>query len=191
MTDPTRQKWDARYAGNAADPGPPSRVLTEYAHLLPSAGTALDLACGLGANGLFLARHGLTATAWDISGEAIARLRGAAAGLAVKAEVRDVVAAPPPPDAFDVVVVGRFLERSLCPAIAATLRPGGLLFYQTFSRRRVGDHGPRNPAYRLEDNELLRLFSRLKVRAYHDEATVGDTTRGFRDEAMLVAQRES
>lgn len=100
-----------------------------------------------------------------------------------------MVAAPPTPDSFDVIVVSRFLERALCPAIAAALRPGGLLFYQTFVRDDVGAHGPANPAYRLERNELLRLFPQLTLRLYREEGRVGDVTRGVRDEAWLIAQR--
>jgi len=206
-----REKWDTRYR-DAASPGDPARVLTEFAHLLPTTGRALDLACGLGANALFLAARGLEVHAWDLSSVAIERLaHGARArGLTVRAEVRDVVAAPPDPGLFDVIVVAHFLERSLAPAIADALRPGGLLYYQTWTRTRVDETGPRNDAYRLEDGELLRLFTgwpeetpgaagagssgrapfpRLRVLAYREEGRVGDLTRGFRNEAMLVAHR--
>ncbi|WP_240905903.1 hypothetical protein [Thiorhodococcus mannitoliphagus] len=72
--------------------------------------------------------------------------------------------------------------------MAAALRPGGLLLYQTFSREAVTDRGPSNPDYRLAPNELLRLFPGLIVRAYRDEGCVGDTRRGTRDIAFLVAQ---
>ena len=96
---------------------------------------------------------------------------------------------PPDPDSFDVICVGHFLERSLCPKIAAALRPGGLLFYQTFTEERVDDGGPGNPAFRLGCNELLRLFPDLVVRLYREEGRVGDMTRGFRNRAQLIAQR--
>ena len=183
-----RTRWNARYGG-AGPRGDPARVLTDYAHLLPAAGTALDLACGLGSNALYLAARGLEVAAWDIAATAIERLRADAGNLPVHAAVRDVTAAPPPPGAFDVVVVARYLDRELCSAIAASLRPGGLLYYQTFVRDKAGDRGPSNPDFLLADNELLRLFADLRVRAYREEGRLGDTSRGFRDEAMLVAQR--
>jgi SAM-dependent methyltransferase len=160
MPTADQRKWDARYR-DATGPGAPARVLTDFAHLLPQRGRALDLACGLGANALFLAGQGLDTHAWDVSPIAVGRLKdGAGArGLRVEAAVRDVVAHPPEPDAFDVIVVAHFLERTLAPALAAALRPGGLLFYQTFTRARVDDFGPKDDAYRLAENELLWLFA--------------------------------
>jgi hypothetical protein len=67
---------------------------------------------------------------------------------------------------------------------------GGLLYYQTFIDERVADTGPRNPAYRLRRNELLSLFSGLRLLVYREEGLVGDLERGFRNEAMLVAMRD-
>ncbi len=185
-------KWDDRYRARTGLPTA-ALVLSENAYLLPPQGRALDLACGLGANALFLARHGLTVEAWDLSPVAIERLteQAASLSLSVQARVRDVVAQPPEPESFDVILVSHFLERSLTPALATALRPGGLLFYQTFTREAVSDCGPSSPAYRLATNELLELFPGLIVRAYREEGRVGDLSRGCRDLALLVAQRPS
>ena len=187
---PLTAKWDGRYrdAGGVARP---MWCLEENAHLLPSGGTALDLACGLGGNALFLAGQGLETTAWDLSKVAVDRINqeAGARGLPLAAEVRDVEARPPTPGSFDVVTVGRFLDRSLAHAIGAALRPGGVLFYQTFTREHVHDRGPTNPSFRLAPNELLALFATLRVLVYREEGTAGDTARGFRDEAMLVARQ--
>ena len=189
--DDEEARWDARY--READPAAarPADVLTAHAHLLPVRGEALDLACGLGANARLLAGRGLRAHAWDRSPEAIDRLSALARsqGLCVEARVRDVVAEPPPAGAFDVIVVAHFLERSLFPALIAALRPGGLLFYQTWTREAVTGRGPANPAYRLEPGELLRAFAGLRVLAYREEGCVGDATSGMRDQAWLVAMK--
>ncbi|WP_246598886.1 class I SAM-dependent methyltransferase [Methylogaea oryzae] len=165
--------------------------MVDNAHLLPPSGRALDLACGLGGNALLLARLGLRVHAWDISPVAVERLRLAAAepGLAIDAEVRDAENAPWPQAFFDVIVVSRFLCRPLAGPIAAALKPGGLLFYQTFVGDKAEGIGPSNPDYLLERNELLRLFAGLRVIAYREEGLVGDMGRGFRNEAMLVAQQ--
>jgi len=185
-----RAKWDERYLSSDRFP-PPAAVLTENLHLLPARGRALDLACGLGANALLLARQGLDVVAWDLSPVAIARLRQElkSHGLEILAQVRDVCERPPEPEAFDVILVSHFLERDLAPTLSDALRPGGLLFYQTFSRDAVSDNGPSDPAYRLQINELLRLFPSLIIRFYRDEGSVGDTGRGTRDLAQLVAQK--
>lgn len=191
MDEAARERWDARYREAPDSAVMPACVLTEYAHLLPATGDALEVACGLGGNALWLAGRGLRVQAWDISPVAIERLshRAAAEHMAVDVQVRDALAAPPEAGAFDVVVVSRFLERALCPALSAALRPGGLLFYQTYTREAVTDNGPRNPAFRLGPNELLRLFPDLRVLAYREEGRIGDPGQGWRDEALLVAVR--
>lgn len=185
-----REKWDARYR-EAQEIGQATRVLRENLHLLPRSGRALDLACGLGANALLLAAQGLEAHAWDLSEAAVARVREQARAmrLPVRAEVRDVVAQPPTPSSFDVIVVSRFLDRSLTAHLIEALRPGGLLFYQTYTLARIDDSGPGNPEYRLKNNELLALFAPLRILVYQEEGLVGDLGRGFRNEAMLVAQK--
>ncbi len=185
--NPTATKWDRRYS-TTSDTGSPLEVLLENRHLLPTAGDALDLACGAGASALFLAGRGLHTWAWDMSAVAIEALAGRGGGLPLHAEARDVVARPPEAARFDVICVGHFLDRALCDAISAALRPGGLLFYQTFTRERVDESGPVTPAYRLALNELPALFPDLTVRFYREEGTVGDTSQGFRNKAQLVAQ---
>lgn len=189
-SDDLRSKWDARYREADRIPAP-ALVLTENLHLLPRSGEALDLACGLGENALLLAEQGLAVSAWDLSPVATERLRreAAARGLGVTAEVRDVQAQPPAPEAFDVILVAHFLDRALAPAIAAALRPGGLLLYQTFTREAVSERGPTNPDHRLARNELLRLFPGLLVRFYREEGRLGDLGRGVRDLAMLVGEK--
>ncbi|MDX5333253.1 MAG: class I SAM-dependent methyltransferase [Gammaproteobacteria bacterium] len=189
--DDEEARWEARY--READPAAarPAEVLTAHVHLLPAQGEALDLACGLGANARLLAGRGLRTHAWDRSSTAIDRLSALAhaQGLPIQARVRDVVAEPPPAGTFDVIVVAHFLERALFPALAAALRPGGLLFYQTWTREAVSGRGPANPAYRLESGELLRAFAGLRVLAYREEGRVGDAASGLRDQAWLVAMR--
>jgi len=185
------EKWDRRYREGGTEAPAPARVLVDNGHLLPSAGRALDLACGLGGNALWLAERGLEVSAWDVSPVAIERLaaRAGRLGLVIDAEVRDVCDQPPAPASFDVIVVAHFLARSLAPRLVRALRPGGLLFYETFTRERVGEGGPSNPDFLLGPNELLGLFRPLHVLAYREEGRAGDTDRGFRDKAWLVAQK--
>jgi SAM-dependent methyltransferase len=182
--------WNSRHA-EAESLGRVATVLEQNMHLATPGCRALDLACGRGANTLFMAASGLQVTAWDLSPVAIGRLERAAGeqGLGISTAVRDVIAFPPEPQSFDLILVSFFLERSLAPAIAAALKPGGLLFYQTYSRVAVSDEGPSSEQFRLDDNELLGLFSGLKVRVYREERLLGDTRRGWRNMAMLVAQR--
>jgi SAM-dependent methyltransferase len=185
------RKWD-RIHGAPHDKAPdPSAVLLEYQHLLPFTGDAVDLACGRGGNALLLAARGLRTEAWDISSVALEALEklAAEAGGRIRTQCRDVAAHPPGPDSQDVIVVTRFLDRALVPHLIAALRPGGLIFYQTFVRDAVNAEGPTNPDYRLRTNELLELFRPLRIVAYREEGTLGDVRQGWRNEAMLIGQR--
>jgi len=186
-----QHKWNARYAQTTGIPES-ARVLWENQHLLPARGKALDLACGLGGNALLLARHGLDTWAWDIAEVAIMRLQDTARqfAMSLQAEVRDVTAYPPPADSFDVIVVCRFLDRSLLPHLLQALRPAGLLFYQTFTHSAMATTGPTNPACRLASQELLQLFQSLHILVYREEGQVGDLTQGWRNEALLVGQKK-
>jgi len=184
------KKWDRIYSR----PGPVAtsacRVLRDHSHLLPPHGTGLDLACGRAANALLLAEHGLNVSAWDVSATVIDTVsKITAENDKITAEIRDVSAFPPPRDSFDVIVVSRFLERPLIPSLKQALRRNGLIFYQTFSASKIGPGGPDNPDYLLRDNELLRLFNDFRVLIYRDEGRTGDINRGFRNEALLVAQK--
>lgn len=184
-------KWDRIYSCPPESEPEPSAVLADNAHLLPSGGDALDLACGLGGNALFLARLGFQVSAWDISPVAVEGLaaRALRLGLQVEAQARDVENEPFPGEAFDVVVVSRFLSRPLARSILASLKPGGLLFYQTYSRDKPSPQGPNNPDYLLAENELLTMFGGMRVLVYREEGKVGDLSLGRRDEAYFVGRK--
>ena len=191
--DDQQTKWNLRYSSRERDAIPLSaEVLVENQHLLPTNGVALDLACGLGGNALLLAHKGLTTHAWDVSNVAVEKLAALAAtqNVSVDTQVRDVVEQPPAAGAYDVIVVSRFLHRPLIPRIIAALKPAGLVFYQTFIEEKAVDIGPSTPEYLLAENELLRLFTELRILVYREEGLVGDIAQGFRHEAMLVGQKK-
>ena len=171
---------------------PPAEVLAQNRHLLPASGRALDLASGRGANALCLARRGgLAVAAWDNSATALATLAFTARqhALHIACQRRDISRRPPAPASFDVIVVSRFLDRDLMAAIKRALRQHGLIFYQTFTKEKVDDRGPRNPAYLLDKNELLGFFNDWPLLYYREEGQTGDLRRGFRNQAMLIAQK--
>lgn len=191
MSDATREKWDRIYSERSAEYGHPVRVVEENLHLLPASGKGLELACGLANNSFAIAARGIEMEAWDISAVAAARVnqRATETGAQVTACARDIVTEPPTAAGYDVVVVSHFLDRSLVPAIITSLKPGGLLFYQTFTQTRVAEGGPKNNDWRLADGELLTLFAGLRQLVYREETLAGDVSKGLRNEALLVAQK--
>ena len=186
-----KTKWNDRYRAATSEPQA-SRVLKENLHLLPDQGRALDLACGLGANALLLAAQGLEVEAWDIADVPVSALQDIALKrqLSIQAELRDVETHPPEPETFDVIVASYFLDRNIIPAMIDALKPGGLIYYQTFTRQRVSDRGPRRAEFRLADQELLHLFSGLQLVFYREEARIGDVHKGVTDEAMFIGRKK-
>ena len=196
MNSATQQKWNQIYCDDRS-PGQfprPAQVLVDFAHLLPATGLALDLACGQGGNALFLAARGLDCWAWDISDVALQRLVAQAktAKLTVQTELRDIETEILPAASYDVIVVSHFLNRSICEPISMMLKPGGLLFYQTFTTDAlVLGFGPKNPDYLLQPNELIRLFKQLKLHGYLENGLTGDLEHGMRGQAYLVASNST
>jgi tellurite methyltransferase len=184
-------KWNPIYSQSGQEHYPPIEVLAENDFLLPATGTALDLACGLGANAIFLAERGLVVTAWDISVVAVEKLTAYAVqqGLNINACQEKITAESFTKCSFDVIVVSRFLDRTLSDAIIGALKPGGLLFYQTFTREKTSPRRPNNPDYLLGCSELLILFSPLRVVFYRENALIGAQLLGLRNEAQFIGQK--
>jgi len=190
--DAVISKWDYVYSQYDYMRYPAAaEVLTENDFLLPSSGMALDLASGFGANSIFLAEHGLAVTAWDISGVAIEKLSTYAAqeGLNINACQHKITTESFSESSFDVIIVSRFLDRTLSDAIIGALKPDGLLFYQTFTQEKISQKPPNNPDYLLTENELLALFSPLRVVYYRENALFGNKQLGLRNEAQFIGHK--
>ena len=145
----------------------PARWLTDHRHLLPRAGTALDVASGRGRNAIWLAENGFDTRAVDRDAEAIdwinqeaRRRRLVLTAEVVDLEQHDVSFGDA---AFDVIVVVRYLHRPLFPALIRALRAGGVLVYETFTRAQAERGKPTNPAFLLAPGELRELVRPLDV----------------------------
>ena len=189
--DAVISKWNSVYSQSDPACYPAVQVVTDNDFLLPTTGTALDLACGLGGNAVFLAKQGLAVTAWDISVVAIDKLTAYAVrqGLNINACQEKIEVDSFAECGFDVIVVSRFLDRTLSDAIIGALKPDGLLFYQTFTREKTSPKPPNNPDYLLDCSELLALFSPLRVIFYRENALIGNRLQGLRNEAQFVGQK--
>lgn len=163
-THPDARRWDDRYAQDGDDwlNGRPRQLLLDFAHLLPSSGLALDAAAGVAAHGLFLAERGLHVIALDISevGLRLARQRARVKGVCLETAVLDLASPWLPANTFDVIVNFRFLERSTFPVYQHALKPGGLIFFETFLKTEPNvDY----PDHYLNPNELRRAFSEFEI----------------------------
>ena len=162
--------WDERYRQKPA-PAERSGFLVELGHLLPARGRALDLACGGGRNSVFLAEHGLRAVGIDRSWHVLQQGRELAARRHVSVSwiQADLEKFLLPPAAFDVILCFYYRDPCLYAPICASLRPGGLLFYETYTREQLQlSEGPRNPAHLLEPAELLKAFGGWDLLFYRE-----------------------
>jgi len=168
----------------------PSPWLIENADLLPRVGTVLDVACGRGRHALLLASAGFEVRAIDRNPEAIAFVRATAARLSLRleTEVVDLETDPPPdllvhrlvrrsakreggsaereggsPSGYDTVLVFNYLHRPLLPALRAAVKPGGRIFYETFTARQAERGHPKSPAFLLNDGELPALMAPFTI----------------------------
>lgn len=174
-------------------PGPqrgPSPWLTENADLLPRGGQVLDLACGRGRHALLMASAGFAVRAVDRNPNVIAFLQETAGRmhLQVDAAVIDLETEPPPDltaSTYDVVLVFNYLHRPLFPALRHALKPGGRIFYETFTTRQAERGHPRNPDFLLRDGELAERLAPLAVVRSREGEADGRFT------ASIVAERDA
>ncbi len=189
MSQLDRRKWDARYQNwPVPDRLQPAAFLAECVRGLP-AGRALDLACGLGRNAIWLAQHGWQVDAVDVSLVGLRRASRWARqlGQSVNWIAADLDEFEPAAAAYDLVLVFKFLERHRLPGlIERALKPGGLLVYETYTTEqfRQPDNRLRNPAFVLAPGELPTLFPGLTVLRFAEGNFEGKVV------ARLLARRD-
>ena len=132
-----------------------------------SALSALDVACGSGRDAVYMAMNGYEVDAIDILPDALQRANDLASrhGVQIQTIQQDLGRQPTLPfGQYDLVVVFRYLQRSLMPSLSKALRPGGYLLYETFhERNRQTGSKPSNLDHLLKTGELSSSFSELEV----------------------------
>lgn len=167
MVEGDRLRWDERYAslgppavGAVAVPG----VFAAYEDVFPTAGRALELACGQGLGSVWLARRGLDVVGLDISPVAIGHARDLASRCGVgdrcRFDVGDFDNGLPAGPPVEAILCHKFRDRRLDRAIVERLVPGGLLAVAVLSE--VG-RGP--GSFRAAAGELPLAFAGLRVLA--------------------------
>src|ERR1017187_785528 len=97
--------------------------------LFPTAGAALDLACGLGRHALWLATRNWRVCGVDLSEVAIKKLSHAALNLDISLDlfVGDASEYKFASARFDLIVLFYHADRNLFPKVISALKPGGLM----------------------------------------------------------------
>jgi tellurite methyltransferase len=151
------------------------------------AACALDVAMGRGRHAVQLARAGFRTFGVDVRFEAVREAMNAvtAEGGRLRAWCADLTQHPLPTSRFDLVVVTRYLQRDLFAALAAAVRPGGTLLYETFTTaQRAHGRGPTSADHLLAPGELARAFPHLET-LFYEEVSKPDAV------ARLAAKRSA
>jgi SAM-dependent methyltransferase len=135
--------------------------------LIPHDRSVLDVASGGGRHALLLASRGWEVHAVDRDANALAALEEHARtlGVVVHAACVDLEreGVELGVEQHGTIVVFNYLHRPLFPALLRALAPGGVLLYETFTIGQRERGHPRNPAFLLQDGELLQLVAPLEI----------------------------
>ncbi len=150
----------------------------------------LDLACGGGRNGLFLARHNIIVTFADHNESSLknieSRLRELdVAGSTWLVDLEKKDSNPLENKHFDAILVFNYLHRPLMKHIGRAIKAGGLLFYETFTTAQRKFGRPSNPDFLLETGELREYFSDWELLHYFE----GERSDPQRAIASLIARK--
>jgi SAM-dependent methyltransferase len=166
--------WDTRFAGEGYHFGTePNVFLASQEKRLRPGMSALCVADGEGRNSVWLARHGVRVTAFDISPVGVEKARRLAreAGVTVDYSIADINTWNWEDAQYDLVAV--IFIQFLAPAerarafegIARAIAPGGLLVMQGYRPRQIeyGTGGPPNPENLYTEALLREAFADLEI----------------------------
>jgi SAM-dependent methyltransferase len=160
----------------------PARLLVDTANKLQG-GNALDLACGMGRNAIWLAQQGWNVTAVDRSAQAIEAIRKQ--GRTVAAHVADLEKHefPVGESAWDLIVMCYYLQLDLFEPVKRGLTPGGI----ALAIVHLIEPGHERSRFSLQPGELAKYFEDWEVLHYREgQASDPEHQRAV---AEIVARR--
>jgi hypothetical protein len=135
---------------------------------------------GRGRNAVVIAAAGFDVFGVDINVAAVRTAMDAAkdAGVHVRGWCADLTNFPLPAERFELIVVTRYLQRDLMPALRAALVPGGAVVYETFTTAQLQlGWGPRSPEHLLQPGELKGWFDEFELLWYEETMSAGAVAR--------------
>ena len=181
-----KKKWDKKYASSEHTTSKePCEWLINNSDYLSEKGVALDIASGGGRNAIFAAEKGYQTVAIDVSTIGLDKASALAKekGVTIKTIAKDLDDWEFEQNAFDLVLCFNFLDRNIFNGIKNTLKPGGLIFYETFTIDYL-KYSNFKREWVLKHNELLEVFSEFRILRYQE---IDQNNKGF---ASLVALKE-
>lgn len=157
---------------------------------LPREQGILDLACGSGRNGLFLARHKFSVTFADNNKAALAaiQLQLDREQLASRCWCVDLEENPDSVldgESYAAILVFNYLHRPLLSGLKKAIQPGGIIVYETFTTAQRKFGRPGNPDFLLEPGELKQFFNDWQVLHNYE----GELQDPLRAGAQIIARK--
>lgn len=179
----SRKKWNRKYNERITIKQGEPEANVNLKELVSSlkGGRALDLACGLGGNSLFLAKSNYEVQALDVSDVAIDFLRDQAElkQLPIQPTVydlTDISNLPIEKNSFDLVIVTYYLDRALFPIVKSVIRDQGFFFMETYYQSPTTKNQGVSNQYKLEPEELVNEFGNWNVLFYEENEEEGIQT---------------
>jgi cyclopropane fatty-acyl-phospholipid synthase-like methyltransferase len=176
---PAQEVWNELFAKREGKEHQFNKFLAERVKGL-TPGKALDIGMGQGRNSMFLAALGWEVTGFDISEVGVKQANAEAQkrGLKIDARAGDVDKFDYGNERYDLIVgmyMHEYLTRNAAKVIAA-LKPGGTLIVEGIHRD-INKNSLRGERYGYRNNELTKVFDRLRVRYYEDTLDKADWDR--------------
>ena len=188
MSAQDRIRWDAIFKNRTQDIYPsPDSLLMDYAPA-PSEDDplrALDIASGLGQNGIWLAEQGYNTDLMDISRVALQRaraemtMRNVRNANLLQVDIDKLVLRRNNncdlvheicPNSYNLIAVFRYLRRPLFPIFQEAIASGGRIIYETFNSKYLKQVPAFNPNFLLDEGELEDRFINWRI-VHYDESS--------------------
>jgi len=157
-----RRKWNARYRHASATAQPERPQAHPMAGRWQSrfiGGAMLDAACGLGRGLAGAVDVFAPVYAVDLSDAAISAARKLWPQPHIRWVIADVTAICWPEDRFGLVCSLRFTEMPFLRRMRRSIRPGGMILFEGFSRRHLEIKPDMNPDWTTSLSELTEVFA--------------------------------
>tara|TARA_B110000008_G_scaffold153401_1_gene154495 strand:- start:141 stop:689 length:549 start_codon:yes stop_codon:yes gene_type:complete len=132
----------------------------------------LDLACGNGRNSMYAASIGYKVTSVDINKNTLSEIQNNEFIMPIQLDLEKNNIWALQDKKFDVVLVTNYLYRPIFKNIIESMKPDGILLYETFTEENSAFGRPNNKNYLLKPQELLNFARKNKLEIINYEEII-------------------